>query len=55
MNDADHYSTIKENIFQYEYQNRHTEDVYENIGPCRVWGSHTGGYEELDLPGYNAV
>jgi hypothetical protein len=29
--------------------------VNKELNICRIWGSHTGGYEEYHLPGYNAV
>jgi hypothetical protein len=29
--------------------------IYKLTYYCRIWGSHTGGYEELYLIGYNAV
>jgi hypothetical protein len=29
--------------------------VYWDITPCRICGSHGGGYEEFYLLGYNAV
>jgi hypothetical protein len=29
--------------------------VMKTINDCRIWGSHSGGYEEYDLLGYNAV
>jgi hypothetical protein len=25
------------------------------LGACGIWGSHSGGYEEFYLLGYNAV
>jgi hypothetical protein len=29
------------------------QEVYEQKNSCRVWGSHTGGYEECYFLGYN--
>jgi hypothetical protein len=31
------------------------ENVKPHILLCRIWGSHTGGYEEYHLLGYKAV
>jgi hypothetical protein len=29
--------------------------IFWDITPCRIWGSHCGGYEDFYLLGYNAV
>jgi hypothetical protein len=42
----------REPTFMYEYS--HTKSTYKKLWR-RIWGSHSGGYEEFYLLGYNAV
>jgi hypothetical protein len=47
-------------LHTWEWGDRHRNPdirkmLKKNRTECRIWGSHSGGYEEYHLLGYNAV
>jgi hypothetical protein len=46
---------IWKRVSDYIYFSRLETELYHKLKLVRIWGSHSGGYEEYYLPGHNAV